>query len=65
MKARQWLIDLRKSKKLMQRDIAEACGISQTFYCRIETGIKNPSVPVAKKIGAILNVPFTMFYEEE
>jgi len=65
MEKRQWLIDLRKSKNLLQREIAAECGIDQTFYGKIELGIKTPSVPVAKKIGATLNVPFTRFYEEE
>ena len=46
--------------------MADAAGISQSYYAGIETGIRGKplSVPVAKKIAAVLGFDWTQFYEE-
>lgn len=46
-----------------QKKIAETVGISQAFYCEIETGKKRPSVRVAKKIAEVLNFEWTKFFD--
>lgn len=61
---RQWLKTLRLKKKLKQADIATAVGISIQQYCAIETGYRNPSTSVAKRIAAYLGFPWTLFYED-
>lgn len=64
MKSRKWLKDLRIHKGLKQIDIASAVDISIQQYSYIETGKRNPSNAVAKKIAAFLDVPWTLFYED-
>lgn len=63
---RTWLVDVRKAAKKTQQDIAGAAGISQPYYAGIELGIRGKplSVPVAKKIAAVLGFDWTRFYEE-
>ena len=60
---RKWLIDIRNGRT--QAQIAKAAGITQQMYCFIELGVRRPSVEVAKKIAAVLEFPWTRFYEDE
>lgn len=60
---REWLRKLRGKKS--QKDIAEACGITQQMYCWIELGERRPSVEVAKKIAAVLGFDWVRFFEDE
>lgn len=62
--SRQWLRALRTKKGLRQIDIANAVGISIQQYSFIETGYRNPSNTVAKKIATFLDFPWTLFYED-
>lgn len=64
MKERQWLIDRRKELKLRQVDIADQLDITRSFYTQIESGIRQPSVKVAKKLGKLLEIDWTKFYED-
>lgn len=61
---RQWLRALRINKGLKQIEIADAVGISIQQYSSIETGYRNPSNAVAKKIANFLDFPWTLFYED-
>lgn len=60
---RNWLIKLRGNKP--QSEIASKSGISQNFYSWIETGERTPSVETAKKIAAVLDFDWTLFYEDK
>lgn len=64
---RKWLAEIRASKKKSQQEVADAVGISQSYYAGIETGIRGKplAVPIAKKIAAMLGFDWTRFYEEE
>lgn len=64
MKNRKWLKDLRIKKGLKQNEIASAVDISVQQYSYIETGFRNPSNTVAKKIATFLDFPWTLFYED-
>jgi transcriptional regulator with XRE-family HTH domain len=44
--------------------VAEAAGIKQAPYHRIETGITNPRVPTAKRIAKFLDFPWTEFFKD-
>lgn len=61
---REWLIEIRKSKKLSQYKAAQLSGISQSYYAAIEVGTRgNPlNVDVAKKIASALDFQWTRFY---
>ena len=62
---RQWLIEIRKSKKLSTYKFAEMCGISQSYYFAIEHGSRGRLLPVnlAKRIANALGFEWTRFYE--
>ena len=65
MHEREWLIILRKSKKAPQVYVSKHAHISQSVYSDYENGKKNPSVPIAKRIGAILDFDWRLFYEDD
>ena len=52
-------------KGLTQEQLAEKAGISRSHVTRIERGEIRPSVPVAKKLGEILDVDWRCFYDEQ
>ena len=63
---RKWLVDIRTSRKKSQQEVADAAGISQSYYAGIETGIRGKplGVPIAKKIAAALGFDWNLFYDE-
>ena len=61
---RHWLIAIRERANVSQKSISEQVGISQPAYHNIEAGKRGPSVPVAKKIAAVLGFDWTRFYDE-
>ena len=64
-RVRVFLIEARKNKRLNQKDAATAVGISQTAYCNIEKGKRNPSIKVAKRIAEEFGFEWTRFFEEK
>ncbi|MCU5063558.1 helix-turn-helix transcriptional regulator [Bacillus cereus] len=61
---RFWLLEKRKHKEKTQDYIAYKARISRSMYAMIESGERNPSVPVAKNIAKVLNFDWTLFFEE-
>lgn len=57
------LKELRSDKGLTQEEVAEKCNVLRTTISMIESGINNPSVELAKRLGEILNVDWKEFYE--
>lgn len=62
---RTWLIAIREEKKFSQKYVSEQVGIAQPSYFNIEAGKRGPSVPVAKRIAAVLGFDWTRFYEKD
>lgn len=60
---RKWLIELRTEKGLSQYKLSDILDIPQSTYAGIETGARNPSVTLAKKIASFFNVDWTRFFE--
>ncbi len=60
---RNWLIELRHDAGLTQEELATTCGISRQYYGFIESGDRNASVSVAKKIAAALGFSWQKFFE--
>jgi putative transcriptional regulator len=52
----------RKHKEKTQDYIACKVRISRSMYAMIESGERNPSVPVAKNIAKVLNFDWTLFF---
>lgn len=59
---RRWLTEIRGGRS--QYTVADEIGIAQSTYASIESGSRNPSVEMAKKIAAALGFDWTRFYEE-
>lgn len=64
---RQWLANIRTANGKSQQEVADASGISQSYYAGIELGIRGKplAVPVAKRIAATLGFDWTRFYDED
>lgn len=62
---RGWLLSLRKKKELTQAQLAKKAGIARTTYSMIETGERGVSVQNAKKIAAVLEIDWTIFFEDK
>jgi len=62
---RQWLLDIRNMRGKTQAEAAELVGIAQSTYACIETGTRNPSVSIAKRIAAVLGFDWTEFYDDD
>lgn len=61
---RNWLKDIRLSKKMSLEDVASRCGITRQTIWFIENGERNPSVDTAQKIANVLGINWTDFFEE-
>lgn len=56
------LEERRKNKQITQQAIADKIGVSRQYYNELENGKRLPSVKIAKKIGVILDVDWTIFF---
>lgn len=52
------LRDIRKRKKINQKDLAREANISQTYISQIESGKRLPSIETLEKLGIVLGIPF-------
>jgi transcriptional regulator with XRE-family HTH domain len=62
---REWLRARRVELNLSEKAVANAVGIKQAPYHRIETGQSNPKVENAKKIARLLGVEWQLFYPDD
>lgn len=53
----------RQEKGISQNQLAKLVGISQPYMNQIETGARNPTLPVLMKICAVLDI--SLFGKEE
>jgi transcriptional regulator with XRE-family HTH domain len=50
------LRDIRLAKKLTQKQLSEAAGLTQGYISQIELGSKTPNMKVARNIASVLGV---------
>jgi len=62
---RAWLKERREHMGKTQEEIAEAAGITRPAYTMIEAGSRNPSVSMTRKIGTVMNLDWTIFFEDQ
>lgn len=62
---REWLMKYRNSLNYTHQDIANSCDITRSYYTQIESGLRSPSVVVAKKIAHKLKFNWTIFLKDE
>ena len=55
------IIKARKNKGYTQKQVAELAKVSEEYISLIESGKRKPSVKVAKKLGAVLDIQWTIF----
>lgn len=58
-----YLKELRTSKGLSQQELATKCGVIRQTISNIECGLSKPSIDLAKKLGEVLEVDWTLFFE--
>jgi transcriptional regulator with XRE-family HTH domain len=61
--ARNWLREMRLSKNKTMKQVASEAEVSECYYCQIESGARNVSINVAKKIALVLGFAWTKFFE--
>lgn len=54
---------LRTEQGLTQAKLAEFVGTSRSSIALIESGVNKPSVKLAKKLAAVFNVNWTIFFD--
>lgn len=54
--------DKRKEKGLTQTELARQVHVAQSMICNIEKGTRQPSVPVAKRLGAALGFDWALLF---
>lgn len=52
-----YLKEKRKKKAMTMHQVADVAAISESAYCMIENGKRRPSIGVAYKIAAALDIP--------
>ena len=57
------LKQLRLGKNLTQLQMANLAKIKQPSYCNIENGKRRPSIDIAKRIAAVLEIEWSKIYE--
>ena len=64
---RKWLRDLREASRMSQQTVAERIGISQNYYCMIESGERQSkmTIEMAKKLAEAFEVPIDTILENE
>lgn len=62
---RKWLVDIRAASGMTQEEVAGRADIARTTYAMIEQGNRDPSVPVAKRIAAVLGFHWTIFFADQ
>lgn len=62
----EWLKSARYRRGYTQEDVASRIGISRCYYTQLENQFqgRKPSPRVAKRIGQVLNVDWTMFFDD-
>lgn len=54
--------NIRKQKKLTQKEFASSCGITQTYLSQIESNHKDPNISVLKNISEKLDIPLPILF---
>ena len=61
---RDWMREKRKALGLTQVQLSAKANVSVRSISHAEMGVRNPEVPIAKRLASVLGVHWTKFYEE-
>lgn len=56
---------IRVKKNLTMKQISQQVGITESYYCLLENGLRRPSVPVAKRLGEVLGFDWSELFEND
>lgn len=56
------LVAARRAKGWSQAQVAKEAGISDTHIAQLETGVREPSMRVARKLAAVLGVSVDILF---
>lgn len=59
------LKDIREAKGFTQQQLADKIGKDRSLIAKIENGNTAPSIETAKAIGKVLEISWTIFFENE
>ncbi|MGX2947168.1 helix-turn-helix transcriptional regulator [Enterococcus alishanensis] len=62
---KELLKKIREEKGFTQESLAKRLGIAKTTYSSYEQGHRQPSVNNAKKIASVLDVPWSIFFDQD
>ena len=64
---RDWLLNERKAKGMTQLEVAQQLGISEGYYCYIESGErqKKMDLTLAAKLSVVFGIPLGQITEME
>lgn len=62
---RDWLVKLRESIGISQKDVAIRSGIPRSTYAQYEVGRRNPTVSNAQQIAIVLGFDWTLFFAQK
>lgn len=62
---RNYLVKARKKKGFTHEYVADQSKITRQYYGMIEKGERTPSVNIAKRIGNVLDIDWTIFFEKD
>ena len=57
--------ELRTAKGLTQEQLASECGVQRTTITMIELGENKPAIELAKRLGAIFEIAWSDFFEDD
>lgn len=57
--------EAREAKQLTQQELADVIGRDRSLITKIENGDAFPSVTTAKEIGRVLEIDWTIFFENQ
>lgn len=64
---RQWLKDARMNQRLTMKQVADALGITESYYCYIENGErqKKMDIAIASRLANVLGMDLADIIAEE
>lgn len=65
VRQRTWLLQKRTNAELTQEEVAAHANIKRPYYTQIESGVRSPSVKVAKLIAEKIGFDWVIFFEKE
>lgn len=57
--------EIRTERGLTQAALGRAAGVSQATVCQIERGKRMPTIKTARRLAAVLGIPWTELYEDQ